>query len=264
MSDASKIAADVPNRHQRAIFWERPSNEPLPFSKELVNDDDPRVDFYDSVSKASVRLLNETLSTREMGKGSGTVISSDGLVLTSDHVIHDDADFLIVEFSDGSRREAKPVFRSKTHDLAIVQALNTHNQPYLPLASNKPLTAMENVVVCGHPNGWKTTFLSPGVVTAVSPLSTAFHKPNRFEGMADSQDVLLMDCRIEPGNSGSGVIDQNKQIVGVAFGEKSHWSTDKYGIRLQRVQDCSLAVPISTLRDALELRPDLLRRLGWK
>ncbi|MFC4854117.1 S1C family serine protease [Actinophytocola glycyrrhizae] len=147
------------------------------------------------------------------GEGSGFVISSDGLIVTNNHVVEAAAEDGRIQavFQDGSSAAATIVGRDPTSDVAVVKAQGRTGLPVAELGSSEALRVGQGVVAIGSP------FELSGTVT--SGIVSSLHRPTRAGGEDGSQatvlDAIQTDAAINPGNSGGPLVNMQGQIVGI-------------------------------------------------
>lgn len=152
-----------------------------------------------SVASLAVR------SSRGQGAGSASVISADGLLLTSAHVVAG-ADSATASFDDGTEVEADVVGRDVLSDLAVLRARGPVPRP-VELGDAAVLRVGQLVVALGNPHGLA------GSVTAgiVSGLGRSL--PTQAGRVID--EVIQTDAALNPGNSGGVLADSAGRMVGV-------------------------------------------------
>ncbi|HET7360201.1 MAG TPA: Do family serine endopeptidase [Rhodanobacteraceae bacterium] len=136
--------------------------------------------------------------------GSGFIISSDGYVLTNDHVV-DHADKVTVRLQDHRTLTAKVVGTDKTYDIALLK-LDTTGLPTVTLGDSKQLKAGQWVLAIGSPFGFDYT-VTQGIVSAVG----------RNLGSSDQPytSFIQTDVPINRGNSGGPLFNLDGQVVGI-------------------------------------------------
>ncbi|MGB3440003.1 MAG: trypsin-like peptidase domain-containing protein [Actinophytocola sp.] len=165
----------------------------------------------EKVSPGVVQLQVQGQSSA--GEGSGFIISSDGLILTNNHVVEAAAESgrISAVFSDGSTATATIVGRDPTSDVAVVKAEGKSGLPVVELGSSDALKVGQGVVAIGSP------FELSGTVT--SGIISSLHRPTRAGGEDGSQatvlDAIQTDAAINPGNSGGPLVNMQGQIVGI-------------------------------------------------
>ncbi|GAC1539533.1 MAG: DegQ family serine endoprotease [Polyangiales bacterium] len=137
------------------------------------------------------------------GNGSGVIISSDGYVLTNNHVV-EDALSITVRTKDGKILPAKIKGRDPATDLAVVK-IDAQGLTSAKLGDSESAKVGEWVIAVGSPFG-----LSYSVTTGV--LSA---KGRGGLGMNAVEDYLQTDASINPGNSGGPLVNLNGEVLGI-------------------------------------------------
>jgi serine protease Do len=135
--------------------------------------------------------------------GSGFVLSSDGLVLTNDHVV-DGVDRVRVVFSDGMEAEAEVVGQDPKTDLALLRVERSEGLHPLPLGDSDAILPGDWVVAIGNPFGLDHT-VTVGIVSA----------KGRDIGRGPYDDYIQTDAAMNPGNSGGPLLDMRGEVVGI-------------------------------------------------
>ncbi|MEE2031600.1 S1C family serine protease [Rhodococcus chondri] len=155
----------------------------------------------------------EVLGRVGAGEGSGVVLSSDGLILTNNHVVAGGgpgAD-LTVYFSDGSSAPATVVGTDPVSDIAVIRAEGRTDLTPIELGSSDDLQVGQPVVAVGSPLGLESTVTS-GIVSALNrPVSTSGEAGNQNTVI----DAVQTDAAINPGNSGGALVDMDGRLVGI-------------------------------------------------
>lgn len=161
-------------------------------------------DFFERFFGDRFPGLEPRREQRQMGWGSGFIISEDGMILTSHHVIGE-ADRIIVRLRGGREFTAKVVGSDPPSDVAIIKIDNGEVLPVLPLGNSDDLLVGELVMAVGNPFGLSQT-LTTGVVSAKGRTSL---------GITDYEDFIQTDAPINPGNSGGPLINMDGEAIGV-------------------------------------------------
>ena len=135
--------------------------------------------------------------------GSGFVISSDGYIVTNNHVI-EDVDSIKVAFKDGTEYEAEIVGRDPKTDIALIRVEADKKLFALPLGDSERVRPGEWVVAIGNPFGLEHT-VTAGIVSA----------KHRFIGQGSYDDFIQTDAAINPGNSGGPLINLAGEVIGI-------------------------------------------------
>ncbi len=152
-------------------------------------------------SVASLRVSGP----RGQGAGSASVITADGILLTSAHVVVG-ARTATASFSDGTQREAEVVGRDPLSDLAVLRA-DGPVPPALVLGDAAGLRVGQLVVALGNPLGLAGS-VTAGIVSALGR-----SLPTRAGRVID--EVIQTDAALNPGNSGGVLADGSGRMVGV-------------------------------------------------
>jgi S1-C subfamily serine protease len=159
-------------------------------------------------SVASLRVRRSSRSF-EGGAGSGVVITVDGFLVTSAHVVAQ-AGAATASFLDGSEYELDVVGADALSDLAIARARASTLQP-IQIGNADDLRVGQLVVAIGNPMGFSGSVTS-GVVSGLGrSLATADGNGHR----RFIEDVIQTDAALNPGNSGGALADWQARLVGV-------------------------------------------------
>ncbi|MBV2236013.1 MAG: Do family serine endopeptidase [Sterolibacterium sp.] len=143
---------------------------------------------------------------RRQGLGSGVIVSSDGYILTNNHVIAD-ADDIEVSTQDGHKYKARIVGGDPDSDLAVVRIDPAAGSqlPSVVFAPAESLRIGDVVLAIGNPFGVGQT-VTHGIVSALGRSHLGI---NTFE------NFIQTDAAINPGNSGGALVDARGHLVGI-------------------------------------------------
>ncbi len=176
--------------------------------------DDDSLDPLDAYSAVVTRVARDVLpsvaslavrSARGQGAGSASVISGDGLLLTSAHVVVG-ATSAEAAFDDGTLVTADVIGRDPLSDLAVLRARDAVPAP-VPLGDARELRVGQLVVALGTPLGLA------GSVTAGIVSNLGRSLPTASGRVVD--EVIQTDAALNPGNSGGALADGRGRMVGV-------------------------------------------------
>ncbi|UZJ24110.1 trypsin-like peptidase domain-containing protein [Rhodococcus antarcticus] len=150
------------------------------------------------------------------GEGSGIILSSDGQILTNNHVVESAAGArsgaITVAFQDGSTATATILGRDPSADLAVIKVDKTGLTP-ITIGSSGSLAVGQDVVAIGSPLGLAGTVTS-GIVSALNrPVSASGQ--SSATSQASVIDAIQTDAAINPGNSGGALVNMNGELVGI-------------------------------------------------
>jgi putative serine protease PepD len=169
-------------------------------------------------------VMLETDLGRQSEEGSGIILSSDGLILTNNHVVAaaanpgkgpggpgNPAPKTTVTFSDGRTSPFTVVGADPTSDIAVVRVQGISGLTPISLGSSSDLRVGQPVVAIGSPLGLAGT-VTTGIVSALNrPVSTTGESGNQNTVL----DAIQTDAAINPGNSGGALVNMSGQLVGV-------------------------------------------------
>ena len=144
------------------------------------------------------------------------MISSDGLILTNNHVVADaeQGATLKVTFNDGRTAAATLVGRDPITDLAVIRASGVSDLTPATLGDSSVLKPGQGVVAIGSPLGLQGTVTS-GIVSALNrPVRTGDSNP-AGESQSTVIDAIQTDAAINPGNSGGPLVNMRGEVVGI-------------------------------------------------
>ena len=173
----------------------------------------------------------------ESGAGSGVIISSDGYILTCDHVVNG-ASNITVTIGDQDYA-ATIVGEDSTSDIAVIKIDATGLTP-ATIGDSDSLAVGENVLAVGNPLGELGGTVTSGIVSALNRSVTI-----QGNSSTNTMSLIQMDASVSPGNSGGGLFNMNGELVGVVNAKSS--SSDAEGL--------GFAIPIN---DAIKVAQDLL------
>jgi serine protease Do len=167
--------------------------------------------------------------------GSGFVWSSDGIIVTNNHVI-EGASRITVFFSDRTELRAKLIGVDPDSDVAVLR-VDAKGLAAAPIGTSSDLMIGETVVAVGNPFGLSGT-VTTGVVSALGR-----SVPSKEQGRTFT-DVIQTDTSINPGNSGGPLLNIEGKVVGI--------NTAILG----NAQGIGFAIPVDRARKVIQ---DLLR-----
>ncbi|MBB5960278.1 putative serine protease PepD [Saccharothrix tamanrassetensis] len=150
-------------------------------------------------------------SAQGEGVGSGVVLSSDGRILTNNHVVSG-ARQVTVTLDDGRTVDAEVVGTDVSSDLAVLQASGIGGLTAATFANSDDVRIGDQVVAIGSPEGLQGTVTS-GIVSALDRKVTVPGSTRRSNPV--SYQAIQTDASINPGNSGGPLINAAGQVIGI-------------------------------------------------
>ncbi|CAH2792879.1 MAG: Outer membrane stress sensor protease DegQ, serine protease [uncultured Paraburkholderia sp.] len=163
--------------------------------------------------------------------GSGVIVSSEGYILTNQHVV-DGADQIEIALADGRTTNAKVIGIDPETDLAVLK-VNMTNLPTITLGRMEQTRVGDVVLAIGNPFGVGQT-VTMGIVSALG---------RNHLGINTFENFIQTDAAINPGNSGGALVDVNGNLLGINTAIYSR-SGGSLGI--------GFAIPVSTAHSVLE------------
>jgi serine protease Do len=166
----------------------------------------PRGGSGDPIDEFFNRFFGESQprDNSQRSLGSGILISKDGEILTSYHVVKN-ADAIKVKLADQSEYEARLVGKDDRTDLALIKIRKTNDSvPFARLGTSSQLDVGDWVMAIGNPFGLEHT-VTAGIVSA----------KGRVIGAGPYDNFIQTDASINPGNSGGPLINAVGEVVGV-------------------------------------------------
>jgi serine protease Do len=172
---------------------------------------------------------------RQVGGGSGFIVTSDGTVVTNRHVVADErADYTVI-LNDGSQFDAEVVARDPINDIAILN-IDKLGLPTLSLADSDSIRIGQSAIAIGNALGEFQNSVSVGVISGLSRSIVA------SSGGTTEQlrNIIQTDAAINPGNSGGPLLNLRGEVIGINTAVA------------QGAENIGFAIPVNLVRYALE------------
>ena len=179
----------------------------------------------------------------QTGLGSGVIVSTEGYLLTNNHVV-EGASEIDVQLADGRQTRARLIGTDPETDLAVLK-IDLERLPVIAFGDVPALQVGDPVLAIGNPFNVGQTVTS-GIVSALGR--------NRL-GLSTFENFIQTDAAINPGNSGGALVDGQGNLIGINTAIFSR-SGGSMGI--------GFAIPVDTARQVMEglVRDGQVRR-GW-
>lgn len=176
-------------------------------------------DFIAGANKATPGVVNIKAKTKASGEywwggggagsssGSGVIISTDGYIVTNNHVIEDAAS-LEVTLNDNRTYDAKVIGTDPSTDLALIKIKDKGNFSYLEFADSDQTSIGEWVLAVGNPFNLTST-VTAGIISA---------KGRNISILDDQYAIetfIQTDAVVNPGNSGGALVNTSGDLVGI-------------------------------------------------
>jgi Do/DeqQ family serine protease len=145
----------------------------------------------------------------QQGSGSGVIISSDGYIVSNNHVV-EDAETLEVVLNDERTYTAKVIGTDPTTDIALIK-IDESNLPTVNFGNSDQVRVGEWVVAVGNPFSLTST-VTAGIVSAKG---RSIDIVRRSGGQLAIESFIQTDAVVNPGNSGGALVNQNGDLIGI-------------------------------------------------
>lgn len=143
--------------------------------------------------------------------GSGVVVSDQGDILTSLHVVTQSTEILLT-FADGTQSPAQVTVAQPENDIAVLQALQPPSQIFPAVLGNPgAMSVGDEAFVVGNPYGLYSS-MSAGVISGFNRSFQPVESKYKLEGM------IQIDAAVNPGNSGGPLLNRYGEVIGIVTG----------------------------------------------
>lgn len=175
--------------------------------QEVTMEQDPFSDFFDPFGMFGQRNQGQNRkrkvqTPKKEGSGSGVIISSDGYIVTNNHVV-EGADELTITLDDNREFSARIIGTDPATDLALIK-VNGNNLPAITIASSDDIKVGEWCLAIGHPFNLRAT-VTAGIISAKA----------RTLGQNGVESFIQTDAAINRGNSGGALVNVKGELIGI-------------------------------------------------
>ncbi|OAQ38449.1 serine protease [Pedobacter psychrophilus] len=192
------------------------------YSKSMAQNggNDPFGDMFEDFFGRRQRSTPNPNAPAPMGKGSGVIVTSDGYIMTNNHVV-EDAEKIEVILSDKRVLSAKVIGRDKNTDLALIK-IEASELPIVKLGNSDNVKVGEWVLAVGYPLTLEST-VTAGIVSAKSrqigilapQIDRNNFDPNNPPPNSSIESFIQTDAVINRGNSGGALVNTNGELIGI-------------------------------------------------
>lgn len=189
---------------------------------EMIN-----INVYEKITPAIVTIdaqLEDGISS-----GTGCIITSDGVILTSSHVIEGTKEIEITTHSGKVFKADVVSILGKNSDLALLKIKSKEKFPTIKLGDSESIKVGQKVLAIGNPFGFSDT-LTQGIVSRIDY----------------TKNKIQTDAAINPGNSGGPLLNSSGEVIGIS---QSIYNPDNNKSNI----GIGFAVPVSSVKEFIEL-----------
>lgn len=189
---------------------------------ELVN-----INVYEKITPAIVTIdaqLEDGVSS-----GTGCIVTRDGVILTSSHVIDGSKDIDVTVHSGKIYKATVVSILGKNNDLALLKIKAKENFPTIQLGDSEEIKVGQKVLAIGNPFGFADT-LTQGIVSRIDY----------------TKNKIQTDAAINPGNSGGPLLNSAGEVIGIS---QSIYNPDNNKSNI----GIGFAVPVNSVKEFIEL-----------
>ncbi len=191
-----------------------------------------------AVTPTVVEIVTESISTDTSfwgggyvtsGAGSGVIISSDGLIITNNHVV-EGANTITVTTKDGTEYQAELIGADPDSDIAVIK-IDATDLPFALVGDSDTLKVGQEVVAVGNPLGELGGTVTNGIISALS-------RDVNIEGT--EMTLIQTNAAVNPGNSGGGLFNMYGELIGIVNAKSTTTSSGT------SVEGIAFAIPVNT------------------
>ncbi|MDO9260740.1 MAG: Do family serine endopeptidase [Flavobacteriaceae bacterium] len=139
----------------------------------------------------------------QIGTGSGVIISSDGYIITNNHVVQNATDIEIT-LNNKKKHKAKLIGADVNNDIALIK-IDAKEMPYIPFGNSDNVKVGEWVLAVGNPYNLTST-VTAGIVSA---------KGRDLDGNNNIDSFIQTDAAVNQGNSGGALVNTRGELIGI-------------------------------------------------
>jgi S1-C subfamily serine protease len=187
--------------------------------------------------------VNSTFSyQRASGAGTGIVLTSNGEVLTNNHVINGATSISVTDLGNDKTYKATVVGYDDTKDVAVLQLQNASGLTTATLGDSSSATVGEPIVAIGNAGGTGGTPSSAG--GSITGLNQSVTASDELDGLSEQLTGLIgVNADVEPGDSGGPLVNGSGQVLGIDTAGSSGSTFEFSG---QAASTEAFAIPINT------------------
>lgn len=189
------------------------------------------VEIVTEVTQQSYGFFGGTYTAQ--AAGSGVIISTDGYIITNNHVV-EDANSITVTLYDGKEYEAELVGTDAKTDIAVIK-IQASGLTSATIGDSSKIATGDTAVVIGNPLGTLGGSVTSGIISATS---------REIVLNNESMELIQTNATINSGNSGGGLFDGSGNLIGIVNAKDSGQTSSG-----AMIEGIGFAIPINTAMD---------------
>ena len=172
----------------------------------------------------------------ELGLGTGFIVSSDGYIVSNEHVTGKKYSICYITLENGNNYDGTVVWSDSDLDLSITK-INAKDLEYIRLGDSSKIRVGETVYAIGNPIGYEFRR------TVTSGIISAWNRTIKIEETDNTSymsNLIQTDATINPGNSGGPLIYPNGDVIGINT------------VKISTAEGIGFAVPVNVLKPIIE------------
>ncbi len=208
-----------------------------------TSDDGPssRASVVDMTKDSVVEITTETRATSSVfgqyvtqGAGSGVIVTTDGYIVTNNHVVSGASNVKVV--FNGNQYSAEIIGTDSTSDLAVIKIEETGLTPAV-FGSSDSVRVGDSVIAIGNPLGSLGGSVTDGIISALE---------REIEVESQVMSLIQTNADVNPGNSGGGLFNMNGELIGIINAKSS--SSSASGTTIEGI---GFAIPGDTVKSVV-------------
>lgn len=148
----------------------------------------------------------------QAGAGTGIIVSSDGYVMTNNHVIEDTNDVSVIDSNGEQYDDVSVIGRDPLNDVAFLKINSNKEFKPATLGNSSTVRIGQQVVAIGNALGQYSNTVTSGIISGIGRPVTADAGNGQTESLTD---LIQTDASINPGNSGGPLLNMAGQVIGI-------------------------------------------------
>lgn len=202
---------------------------------DMIEETTKKVVGISKLKNAGQTLLSE-VSEDNLGLGSGVIVTSNGYILSNEHVTGSKYSKCFITLEDGQNYEGTVVWSDSDLDLSITK-IKSENLPYINLGDSNNIKIGESVYAIGNPIGYEfRRTVTSGIISAKNRTIKIEEK----EKTSYMSNLIQTDATINPGNSGGPLIYSTGEVIGINT------------VKITSAEGIGFAIPINVIKNVIK------------